>query len=672
MSWQNITHYYPNAMLIFVSSYQKDSNNLSSVVFSNLGDVKEIQSIRVSLTVKSSPGTLSATIVNTGKKFFREDDPEKEIPILYNYSNKKKKINVYANISSNSQLMDSFRTVSEEEHSNFYEFSSYDEWEKYEYIILEDKETQLRYPLFNTRNSLGKVQEYWTYDIDGNIIVIKDINQIKQKVSGEEILINVNNSTRVFIIYKYNNQAFTTTYKDIDVQGKGKKYERGRCRIEPMDRVICYMSKRFDNRKVSDMIRVFTGVVDSVEDSYSGDQELLNIQCTDVTKYMKLSYINVNPALLLDKATDINQTPDQKLTIWTSILKGLRAPDIIRLVTLGHKHLSKKTSQTQSIDGIGYYDASNVPKIGTRIRFSPEDNSFIEVTQDGNRKKISFKEALGALFTTSTVHIVDPFNKNTHLKGFRPYEISLSLSWSYYQGEWKTRREIAERVAEDSHFNFYADRNGEIWFHPLRFDNSWIFACEDPRIYIIDTDSIISYGFVESDQNIYSTVYASTEPDFAYESLQSLGWYARTVRDDGVTMKYGQRFFTVHNPIINTKDKTDKAIIAFAKSVLQRLLAGRYQGQVTIVGRPEIDPGRPVYIPLVNRVYYVETVEHSFSFGSQFTTTLSLSYGRKPWEYLPEIISFSESDEIYLVDAHVYQYVETLTNEAKKNVKNPK
>jgi hypothetical protein len=53
-------------------------------------------------------------------------------------------------------------------------------------------------------------------------------------------------------------------------------------------------------------------------------------------------------------------------------------------------------------------------------------------------------------------------------------------------------------------------------------------------------------------------------------------------------------------------------------------------------------------------IYYVETVEHSFTFGNTFTTTLHLSYGRKPWEFLPELLTFSENDEIYLTDATVF------------------
>jgi hypothetical protein len=691
---ENVTHYYPNALLIFVSSYQKDNNgDLSSVVFSNIGDVQEISSLKVTLTVKSSPGTLSATIINTGNKFHREDDPETEIPILYGYSNNKKRISVsaeasllpnnIASLKSSSQTAKDYRlqsintgtvkTKTEEEPGNFYEFPTYKDWKDFEYLILEDSENRRRYPLYYNRNVQGQISEYWTFDSQGKIITIDDPSIFDDVITGSSITLTVGKDNKVFILHRIKNSEFTDKYKDKDIQGTSTKFKKGRCRIEAMDRVICYMSKRFDSSstKMSDMERVFTGVVNTVQDGYQGNEEVLTIQAEDVTKYMKLSYINVNPALLLDRATDVNQTPEQKITVWTSILKGLSAPDIIRLLTLGHNYLTKKSSQTQYIDGIGYYDIGDTVKIGSRIKFNPEDRSFVEVEGSGNRRKLSFKQALGALFTSNTVHVVDPFKGNKQLKGFRPYELSLSASWSFYQGEWKTRREIADRVAEDTHFVFYADRNGEIWFHPPRFNNSWILGAENPKVYIADTDSIISYGFIESDQNIYSSVYITTEPDFAHDSLASLGWYTASVRDDGVLMKYGQRFFTASNPVINTKDRRDKALVAYGKSLLQRLLAGKYQGQITLTLRSEIEQGRPIYVPILNRIYYIETVDHDITFGNQATTTLSLSYGRKPWEYLPELMTFSAQDEVYMTDASLYQYMEVNSGEDKKDVKNP-
>ena len=39
-------------------------------------------------------------------------------------------------------------------------------------------------------------------------------------------------------------------------------------------------------------------------------------------------------------------------------------------------------------------------------------------------------------------------------------------------------------------------------------------------------------------------------------------------------------------------------------------------------------------------VYYIVGISHQLTFGGQYTTTLSLKFGRKPWEVLPELMNF--------------------------------
>jgi hypothetical protein len=52
--------------------------------------------------------------------------------------------------------------------------------------------------------------------------------------------------------------------------------------------------------------------------------------------------------------------------------------------------------------------------------------------------------------------------------------------------------------------------------------------------------------------------------------------------------------------------------------------ANRFEGSITIPGRPEVRLGLPVYVESRDCFYYVSNITHSFTFGSQFTTTLGL------------------------------------------------
>jgi hypothetical protein len=579
----------------------------------------------------------------------------------------------------------------EDNQGNYYEFSTYDSWASFASYYLIDSNNKT-YPTQYIRNKKGQISERWAFLDDGSIVFIaknetEEINFEKtfQNSSLEKFSFRVSpykgsSTFRNFDVKKVTNINLVEGYRDTENQGEEPgKFNKGRCKIQPMDRVVIFMTPRFlkdgffNQQPESDLIRVFTGVVSTVQQSYNQGQHQIIIQGEDVTKYMRISIINVNPALELSRFETIDQTSDEHINVWAQILQGLTTPEIIRLMTLGSDAL-KVTSKAlnQTIDGIGFYKLAVGDDHPQNLVYDIKTNTVKKTGVTPGVARYDFRAMLGELFKENSVHIIDPFRPGaTGLKGFRTYELSLGNNYSFYQADFKTRRDIAYKAAEDSHFNFYADRFGHIWFHPYRFDINWILSATLPEVYIIDDASIISYGFVEDDTNIFTSVYATTEPDFGQQPLQEIGFYHGSFRDETAMLKYGQRIFVASNPIVNTKtlkdldyyasqthqslnrDANARSMEVYAKSLLKRLLAEKYQGQVVIGGRPEIDPGRPIYIPMRNMIYYLETVETNLSFGSGYTTTLHFSYGRKPWEYLPELITFSSNDEVYLTDAHI-------------------
>jgi hypothetical protein len=671
-----VTHYYPDAMVIFVRGFQQTTpKGLDYIVASNLGEVKEISSINVTLTVKNSPGTFSLTIVDTANKFIDPDIPKNEIPVLFRSSNRK--------ISSSISTDDGTQKISSKNTSevrggsssdgNYYEFETYEKWWDFEHGILEEVDgTGDRYPIYYIRNTAVGIFERFAFDKNGYIIkIVKEDDtdgewtyQMVPNGSKQSYKVitpdKPKGENRDYIVWKYKNSDFINLYKDTEEQGEGEyTFNRGRCKISPMDRVVIFMSERFGEGEYTDettkrkLTRVFTGVVNTVQQGYSDNQSTIDVKGEDVTKYMRLSVINVNPGLPLDSNTIVDHTSDEHLSVWVDVFKGMDAPTIIKSLLLGNGDGSAQGEYSRNkITAIGLYTLGN-SNLNKDYKYDPSLNTFVgEKGGKGTDRVINFTAALGSLFTKNTVHIVNPFIKGSSLKGFRAYELAIKDNWSFYQSDFKTRREIAANIAEETNFLFYANRFGEIWFHPPRYSNTHILGAKNPKVYIIDTDSIISYGFVEDDSQVYSSVYISTTPAFGAEQSESIGVYNSSYRDDGVVLKYGQRLFTASNPLINVTvdvsyNKGKQQLQLFAKSLLQKLLAGMYQGQVTILGRVELDPGYPVYIPIRNMVYFVETVEHSFSFNGTFTTTLSLAYGRKPWEMVPEILTFSANDEVY-------------------------
>lgn len=76
----------------------------------------------------------------------------------------------------------------------------------------------------------------------------------------------------------------------------------------------------------------------------------------------------------------------------------------------------------------------------------------------------------------------------------------------------------------------------------------------------------------------------------------------------------------------------------FAAMVLSLARKNIFRGSVTIVGNEYMQPGDVVFLEDRGMLFYVTAVNHSFSFastGGNFTTTLTLTYGHTPGEYIP-------------------------------------
>jgi len=419
-----VTHYYPNAMLVFVSGFQGDANNKNTYIVSNLskeGDDKGklIQSISVELTVRNNPGTFNAVIFHTGDQLMLPDEPETEIPILYKYSQDKQIKFASTNVAKDT-LSRPVNKEDELENGNYYEYKNYDTWLEDENIVLEDGETGDRYPLLQYINQ-KKAVTYWTFDFAGNIIKIPNtIEGVSFSAVEDGKTINLTytgdrgKKTKKFTIHRFKNKLFVDTYKDTVNQGIDRKiFKNGRCRIKSMDRIIVFMSERFTTNKQPGLIRCFTGVVNNVEEGYTEGKASITISGEDVTKFMKISLVNVNPALLLSQDTDVLQTKDQHINIWTDIFKDMTTPNIIKLCTVGARAGTKGFELIPySIDGIGTYTLSSPFSSGMKIKFSQDDNSWIKIYKDGNQTKASLEEILGALFQKNTVHICDPYTNN--------------------------------------------------------------------------------------------------------------------------------------------------------------------------------------------------------------------------------------------------------------------
>jgi hypothetical protein len=73
----------------------------------------------------------------------------------------------------------------------------------------------------------------------------------------------------------------------------------------------------------------------------------------------------------------------------------------------------------------------------------------------------------------------------------------------------------------------------------------------------------------------------------------------------------------------------------YATMLLSRARKDIFRGTVTISGNEYQQPGEVVFLEDRGMLFYVKSVKHSFTFGQSFTTTLELTYGHSPGEYIP-------------------------------------
>lgn len=76
----------------------------------------------------------------------------------------------------------------------------------------------------------------------------------------------------------------------------------------------------------------------------------------------------------------------------------------------------------------------------------------------------------------------------------------------------------------------------------------------------------------------------------------------------------------------------------YANMLLSRNRKNILKGTVTISGNEFMQPGEVVFLEDRQLLFYVTSVKHNFNFGSQFTTTLELTYGHTPGEYIPTVM----------------------------------
>lgn len=166
-----------------------------------------------------------------------------------------------------------------------------------------------------------------------------------------------------------------------------------------------------------------------------------------------------------------------------------------------------------------------------------------------------------------------------------------------------------------------------------------------------DTVNIEGYGsgkrFVIEDIDIISATYSHDPPDFtridvvgdaplklgsAFQGATDGKYYWAGATDFDMWRQYGYKPFRVEAPYLSDSELQCKPFALMNLAIQKSKIL---KANLSLVGNEFYKPGEVVFIRSTGLLYYIESVSHSFAYGQSFTTSLSLSYGHPPGEYLP-------------------------------------
>jgi hypothetical protein len=93
----------------------------------------------------------------------------------------------------------------------------------------------------------------------------------------------------------------------------------------------------------------------------------------------------------------------------------------------------------------------------------------------------------------------------------------------------------------------------------------------------------------------------------------------------------------VQVPFLNDPQKQCGPYASMLLSVARKNI---FRGSITISGNEYMQPGEVIFLEDRGMLFYVTSVRHNFTYANGFTTTLELSYGHTPGEYIPTSLDF--------------------------------
>lgn len=419
----------------------------------------------------------------------------------------------------------------------------------------------------------------------------------------------------------------------------------GQTKILPMFEVEIFMRGRFLVNGEPRYYPVFWGIVSSVEDGYSDGQETLAVTCDGILRWWEITKVNATPSV-----TDAQIFPSSvEPSVWTNIFGDLGPYDImwhlattatgglltpqgfdgryareVALPTEVLRNIEKDMMEYWSVRFLqaskyfrmfGHQGQALEGEIPTERPDASRGQDLAKAVQD---KRFAAGVANPPVSTTINPTSDRATKTLSEYKTFGQPTDKINL----FSAEMTSKLELATHVKNAVQFEFYQDSTGELIFKPPFYN---VDVRPFPP-YVIEDIDIVSMNFTEQESEVITRVdvkgsFGSLLQDKVDTLILPQGFYV----DPELVRRFGLRAQTINMNYLLTSSQC----FAYAVGEMGRLNKRRYSGQMTIMGRPELRVGFPIYIKSRDIFAYVVSISHSFTFGSSFKTTLGLEAVRK-------------------------------------------
>jgi len=413
-----------------------------------------------------------------------------------------------------------------------------------------------------------------------------------------------------------------------------------------------YMKGRFvlEGEDQPQYYPVFWGVISNLSESVpAGDLVTVTITCQDMMRWLAITKINIQPSVYNASAPydpSCQSTYAQSnIHIYSSLYVGLSTPGIIKdLVTLStsvnfFEPINITTGRadvfvqgkldiiTDPKDFKTYNDllmktwqqkfsalASALFIYGfSKMKSVPTDELL--KTYDVELDPNAYIYIYGSTVKDNTVvPLVDP--ATVFAKGAGPWQTEAP---PIFASNFQNRLDVAIEAKNQMHFEFYQDVDGCIILKPQFYN----MDTRQNRVYIIEDIDIINFNVIEDESVVLTRIDVTGQPVSGNIFTEINPIYGFAIDFDKL-QKYGLRTEVVETNFLRTADQA----FLYAQRELARRNSLVYNASMTIQGRPEIKLGYPIFVPSRDEFYYVTGIDHSFTFGGSFETSLTLTARR--------------------------------------------